>query len=107
MGVLAGIPIVLGWEGHQSQWRGATYPQIVGTRRADIEMLYNDLRWEVAQAIIERYSIDYIFYGDTERFGTSEQAAYVPAGEEKFRENLQVVCEVETSLFYRVPPEVG
>lgn len=107
VGVLAGIPIVLGWEGHQSQWRGATYPQIVGTRRADIEMLYNDLRWEVAQAIIERYSIDYIFYGDTERFGTSEQAAYVPAGEEKFRENLQVVCEVETSLFYRVPPEVG
>ncbi|MFZ4828372.1 MAG: DUF2298 domain-containing protein [Phototrophicaceae bacterium] len=107
VGVLAGIPIVLGWEGHESQWRGATYPRIVGTRRADIEMLYNDLRWEIAQAIIERYSIDYIFYGDTERFGTSEQAAYVPAGEEKFRENLQAICEVETSLFYRVAPEVG
>ena len=107
VGVLAGIPIVLGWEGHENQWRGATYPQIAGTRRADIEMLYNDLRWEIAQAIIERYSIDYIFYGDTERFGTSEQAPYVLAGEEKFRENLQPVCEFETSLFYRVTPEVG
>ncbi len=104
VGVLTGIPIVLGWEGHQRQWRGSTYPQVAGTRRQDVEQLYNDVRWETAAEIIERYDIDYIFYGTTERQGTGEVDPFNPAGEDKFVENLEVVCEYGDSLFYRVTP---
>ncbi|MEO0564903.1 MAG: hypothetical protein AAF125_22540, partial [Chloroflexota bacterium] len=104
VGVLTGMPIVLGWEGHQRQWRGATYPAIAGTRRLDIETLYNEVRWEEAAQIIRRYDIDYIFYGDTERNGTGLQSGYDPAGEAKFIENLEPICQFGNSLFYRVTP---
>jgi uncharacterized membrane protein len=104
VGVLTGIPIVLGWEGHQRQWRGPTYPEVAGTRRTDIELMYNDLRWDIAAQVIDRYNIDYIFYGTTERTGIPEQPGYNPAGEDKFRENLDVVCQFGDSLFYRVTP---
>lgn len=104
VGVLTGVPIVLGWEGHENQWRGATYPMIAGTRRIDIETLYNTPFWDEAIPIIERYDIDYIFYGTTERYGTGEQTAYAAVGEEKFIENLEPVCQFGDSLFYRVIP---
>ncbi|MFZ4815144.1 MAG: DUF2298 domain-containing protein [Phototrophicaceae bacterium] len=103
--VLTGLPIVLGWENHERQWRGETYSLIAGTRRTDVETLYNDLRWDVAREIIQRYSIDYIFYGATERYGTGEQPAFAAAGEDKFRENLTVICPFGDSLFYQVTPQ--
>jgi uncharacterized membrane protein len=99
---LTGVPIVLGWENHESQWRGSTYPQVVGSRSQDIPALYTDLRWEAAQDIIQRYGIDYIFYGQSERI------KYSSAGEEKFVENLEAVCPITDgngrviSVFYRV-----
>lgn len=96
VGALTGIPILLGWENHERQWRGPTYDAIAGTRRTDIEELYTDLRWDVAASIIERYGIHYIVYGTTERL------QYGSAGEEKFLENLDVVCESGDSRIYRV-----
>ncbi|MGQ9889810.1 MAG: DUF2298 domain-containing protein, partial [Aggregatilineales bacterium] len=93
---LAGIPVVINWPGHQSQWRGPTYGAVTGTRVQDIERLYTDLRWDVAQGIIERYGIEYVF------FGAAERARYGPVGEDKFRENLELVCDFATSRVYRV-----
>jgi YYY domain-containing protein len=97
---LTGIPILLGWENHEGQWRGSTYPQIAGSRNPDVRSLYEDPRWDVAQAIIERYGIQYVF------FGNSERNQYGVGGEDKFRENATVVCERGSSRFYRVgtPP---
>jgi uncharacterized membrane protein len=93
---LTGIPILLGWENHEGQWRGPTYTQVAGTRGADIPTLYTDPRWEVADEIIRRYGIDYIFFGQTER------STYGVGGEDKFREHLEPVCERGASRFYRV-----
>lgn len=95
---LTGLPIVLGWENHEGQWRGPTYGAVVGTRPQDIEQLYTDLRWDVVRPVIERYGIDYIFYG------ISERNKYGAQGEQKFEENLEVVCERGGSRFYRVTP---
>jgi len=99
---LTGIPLVLGWENHESQWRGSTYPVVAGSRGADIPTLYTDVRWETAQATIQKYGINYIFYG------SSERGKYGIAGEEKFIDHLQPVCSVvdgggqPISVFYRV-----
>ena len=98
VGALSGLPILLGWENHEGQWRGATYGTVVGTRPQDIRALYTDPTWERAQTIINQYGIDYIFYGATER------TEYGVFGEEKFAENLEPVCEREGSLFYQVTP---
>ncbi|MBC7809975.1 MAG: hypothetical protein H7175_02450, partial [Burkholderiales bacterium] len=96
VGALTGIPILLGWENHEGQWRGTTYGDVVGSRPQDIETLYTDLRWESAQGIIQTYGIDYVFYGNSERL------TYGEAGEEKFRDSAEIVCERDGSAFYRV-----
>lgn len=102
---LTGVPLVLGWENHERQWRGATYDAVAGTRGQDIPRLYTDLRWEVAREIIARFGIDYVFYG------SSERSTYSSVGEEKFIENLEQVCPVRDaegrllSVFYRVTDE--
>lgn len=96
IGALLGMNTVLGWENHQSQWRGPTYGEIVGTRPNDIRTLYNERQWEAVQWIIERYGINYVFYGFAER------ALFNPSGEQKFIENTDLVCESGSSRVYRV-----
>ncbi len=98
---LTGIPIVVNWPGHQSQWRGPTYGESVGSRVQDVERLYSDLRWDIARDIIDQYDIDYIFYG------LNERNDYGGGGEDKFAENLQVVCDRGGSRFYQVTPAVA
>lgn len=100
VGALTGIPIVLGWENHERQWRGNTYAEIAGTRREDMERLYSDPRMDSAIEIIKRYDIDYILFGSTER------AQYGDAGEEKFENNLPTVCQSDDSRVYFVDREL-
>ena len=56
---------VLGWKGHEGQWRGSYEPQ--GTRAQDIQTLYETKNVDDAQAIIKKYQIEYIFIGALER----------------------------------------
>jgi len=100
VGTLTGIPIVLGWENHERQWRGATYAEAAGTRRADIDKLYLALDITLVTDIIERYDISYILYGSTERM------QYGSAGEEKFMDNLPIVCESGDSRIFFVQSPV-
>jgi YYY domain-containing protein len=100
VGALTGIPVILGWENHQRQWRGATYDTVAGSRSGDITALYESPTWGSVQPIISRYGIDFIFYGNSER------SNYGVAGEQKFRDNLEVACEFGNSRFYRVRPEL-
>jgi YYY domain-containing protein len=93
---LTGNPIVLGWENHERQWRGSTYDAVAGTRAQDLQELYTDLRWDVVAPIVQKYKIDYIF------FGSSERNTYGSVGEDKFRETLEPVCSQGDSVFYRV-----
>lgn len=93
---LTGIPVVLNWPGHESQWRGSTYGAIAGSREADIERLYSELSWPPVESIAERYGIDYIM------FGTAEANRYGWEAEIKFRDNLEVVCDTGGSRYYRV-----
>lgn len=95
VGVLAGIPVMLGWENHERQWRGPTYSAIAGTRRDDIERLYRAPDIDSANLIIERYHVTHILFGETER------QLYGSQGEEKFLDHLPVVCESgESRVFY-------
>jgi uncharacterized membrane protein len=79
--MFTGLQTVLGWPGHEGQWRGSYAPQ--GTRREDINKLYTTSRWDEAQAIIEKYNIRYIYIGNLERMS-------MPVNEEKFKTYLKV-----------------
>lgn len=95
---LTGAPTVIGWTGHQSQWRGRDYFAAVGTRPADIARLYQDLRIDMVQDVITTYGIDYIVFGQAER------ERYGATGEEKFLAYYDVVCQSGDSRVFRVRP---
>ena len=97
VGALTGIPIVLGWENHERQWRGSTYHDIAGSRNQDMETLYTAENIAQIAHILDRYRIGYILYG------TTELSQYGGAGEEKFRDRFPVVCESNHSRIYAVP----
>lgn len=88
-----GLQTVLGWPGHEAQWRGSYTPQ--GSRRDDITRLYTTARWEEAQAIIQQYNIRYIYIGNLERI--------IPTNEEKFTLFLKPVFQEGNTIIYEVP----
>ena len=89
-----GMQTVLGWPGHEDQWRGSRQPQ--GTRREDITRLYTTARWEEAQTIIDQYNIRYIYIGVTEH--TSMRV-----NEEKFQIHLKPVFQQGGVVIYEAP----
>jgi len=89
-----GYPTVLGWIGHEAQWRGGYH--LHGTREEDIKTLYTTTRWEEAQAVIDLYNIRYIVIGNQERFT-------LPVNEEKFMLRLTPVFQQGSTVVYQVP----
>ncbi|MES0359506.1 MAG: DUF2298 domain-containing protein [Anaerolineales bacterium] len=61
----SGQPNVLGWAGHESQWRGGR--EEIGTREEDIELIYRTSNWEDAKGLLDLYNVRYIFIGSLER----------------------------------------
>ncbi len=95
-GALTGMPTVLGWQGHQQQWRGTGYTAAVGTRPDDLRRLYQDLRLDIVTPLIDYYGIDYILYGPVER----DPERYGSIGEQKFLDGLTLVCDEGSSRIY-------
>jgi uncharacterized membrane protein len=83
-----GLDTVLGWPGHESQWRGGATEQ--GSRGGDLQRLYQTRDWVEAKSIMDSYQIDYVFIGDLER------SSYNPIDERKFRVFMDVIYENES-----------
>ncbi|QPC81576.1 hypothetical protein G4Y79_18040 [Phototrophicus methaneseepsis] len=108
VGTMTGIPNLLGWPGHESQWRGATYGETAGSRQGDLQQLYSATAWNVAQQIIDKYGIDYVVIGSTER-NTYEprENSVVPLQEDMFAANSTLVCSYGNEHIYRVRPNTA
>jgi len=91
--VYTGLPAVLGWPGHEGQWRDNA---LQGSRLQDIETLYTTSDWATAQEIIDRYNIRYIVVGNLER--TTYQV-----NEDKFNRFLKPVFQQGNVTVYEVP----
>jgi uncharacterized membrane protein len=96
-----GMPSVLGWPGHEGQWRGGWY-DIIGTRETDIETLYKTSSWNESEAILQRYGIRYVIV-------SSYEIGKYRAKTEKFDNFLSVAFENGSVTIYEVPqaPETG
>lgn len=90
--IYTGLPTVLGWPGHEDQWRDHA---LQVPRLEDIETLYTTNDWVATQEIIERYNIRYIIVGNLER--TTYQM-----NEEKFNRFLKPVFQQGNTTVYAV-----
>ncbi len=90
----SGQPNVIGWPGHEGQWRGG-YTE-VSSRPEDMRALFETRIWDEAKSILKKYGITYVFVGNLERNTFN-------LFEEKFRTNLLVVYEQGSVTIYVVP----
>jgi YYY domain-containing protein len=89
-----GLPTVMGWPGHERQWRGDTYNLLAGSREQDVEEIYNTPNMRRAHELIEKYGVIYVFVGSLEQ-------GYSSAGLAKFDRYLPVVFRGNNSVIYR------
>lgn len=91
-----GLPAVLGWPGHEMQWRGGV--KEIGSREGDIRLLYETAEWEAASEILTKYQIRYIYIGDLEK-------STYQVNETKFIDRLNKVFSNSTSSIYEIQVE--
>jgi len=94
MATHSGLPNVLGWPGHESQWRGGSTE--MGSRETDIATIYQSSRWEETQALLSRYDVRYVVVGSMER------GAY-KVYDAKFDQHLTPVFIQGNTIIYEVP----
>jgi YYY domain-containing protein len=90
----SGQPSVLGWPGHESQWRGGA--KEMGSREPDLELLFRANRWEQALEILQRYQIRYVYVGGLER-------GKYRVNETLYNRYLEVVFQNQQVTIYEVP----
>lgn len=91
-----GLPAVLGWAGHQHQWRG-NYDE-PARREPLIEELFNTTDTQVASQILSQFKIQYVIVGETER------GRYNMEGLDKFQRMCTSVYRAGTSTIYQCEP---
>jgi len=90
--VHTGFPTVIGWPGHESQWRGGY--QFHGTREEDVRALYKSPNWEQTQEIMKAYNVKYVYIGELERL------TYDPIFDGKFDAFMELVYQNEGVKIY-------
>jgi YYY domain-containing protein len=90
---LTGLPTLLGWAGHEGQWRGSYSVQ--DARAPDIEIIYNSLDPQAALALMDIYGITYVYVGPL------ESSKYDQRGLAKFQQFMDIVYQQDDVTIYQ------
>lgn len=91
----SGLPSVLGWAGHEVQWRGkGEEPQ---RRTWDIDAIYKNGDLNQMLALLKSYNVEYVFVGSL------EQEKYGAPVAQRFEGILEPAYRQGTVTVYRVP----
>jgi len=89
-----GLPAVLGWPGHEGQWRG-NYEE-AGKREPEVDTIYKTMDKNVALKLLQKYGVSYVIVGRMER-----EKGYDPAALAKFRTFMDVAFESGNTVIYK------
>jgi uncharacterized membrane protein len=94
-----GLPTLLGWDGHEMQWRGRRYGEIVAGRPEAIDTVYRSARGQDLVDLMRRWGIEYLYVGGLER----DKYHLAPPDLARFDQALAQVYENATVRIYRRP----
>jgi YYY domain-containing protein len=99
-----GRPTLIGWRGHQEQWRGGQpeVREILGRRVEDARTIYTTTDDTLALELLRQYGVAYVYVGPQERDYVASQNAPQEALE-KFNRIAELVWSGEGASIYRVP----
>lgn len=91
-----GLPTVIGWTGHEVQWRGST--RDFGGREADVARIYESQSISEVKALLLKYKVSYVYVGylEMEKYRGDF---------DKFAQFMDVAFENEGVAIYRMRPE--
>ena len=89
-----GLPAVLGWSGHEYQWRGSG--EEAGRREQDVDEIYSSQDFQRTLDLLEEYDVTYVYVGPLER------GKYSAASLEKFDTLLDVAFQQGAVTIYQV-----
>jgi uncharacterized membrane protein len=64
---LSGRPTLLGWRGHQRQWRGDAYGEMSAGREEALRSIYRLARADELPALLATWGVEYVVVGPAER----------------------------------------
>ncbi len=97
-----GLPTVLGWGGHEIQWRvnwlnDPANAADFNRRAADLDTIYTSADAGLVKQVLARYDARYLYVG------TLEHQKYPKADLGRFAQFLPVVYQAEGVTIYRIP----
>jgi uncharacterized membrane protein len=68
VGTFSGFPVLMGWPGHEQQWRGgkADTRAEVYARMEAVDRIYNTTNVDEAKRLLKQYNIKYVYVGTLE-----------------------------------------
>ena len=89
-----GLPTVLGWIGHELQWRGSSEP--FAGRAEDVAAIYSGQHPGETRRLLEKYGVRYVYLGtrEQERYGVSDLNQYGDFLRTVFQQDGVIVYEV-------------
>ena len=91
-----GIPTLLGWKGHELQWRGSS--KSINKRELHVAEIYQTADSLRRKYLLDMYGIKYIYVGVRER-------AKYPKLNLESSDRLQQVFYSDTTTLYKVVPK--
>ena len=106
----SGLPTVLGWYGHEGQWRGSYVEQ--GLREPDIASIYTTGDAQLALDLLHKWNVSYVIFSPIEQRYIQDQcssggrACNLTRATRKFESSLTPVFQQGELIIYSVPPQV-
>ncbi len=96
-----GLPSVLGWPGHEVQWRGNAKGW--ESREGDVSRLYATTDVNEAKSLLAKYGVTYVYVGRLEREtrDSSQKAKYDATALGKFATFMEVAYQQGSVTIYR------
>jgi uncharacterized membrane protein len=94
---MTGRQTLLGWDGHEAQWRGKEYAEMADGRAQALDVIYRGGADGQLQQLIDAWGIDYIYVGPAER----AQYGITPAVEAQLRGATDLAFESGAVRIYR------
>ena len=90
----SGRPTVLGWMGHEHQWRGDF--SMISLRNQDVTKIYTSNDLELKLRLIKKYNVKYVIFGEKEKsvFGVSNNSYLEQLGDLVFNENGNKIIKI-------------
>lgn len=91
-----GLPTVIGWAGHELNWR-FPFRSEIDTRWSDVNSMYTSLNLD--DALIGKYNVSYIYFGEAEAKRYASPRLF-----DSYPERFEKVFEYGDTVVYKVRP---